>query len=302
MTNLFNIIFSPAFVYAIIRLTTPILFGTLGAMITQRAGVTNLALEGTMLFASLFGVLGSAYSGSAFVGVLSAILIAVIVSVVLAYFTLELDAEMRLACVAINLLATGATVFLLYIITGDKSMSSSLLSYRVPTVNIPIIQNIPVLGPMLSGHNLLTYIAFFMVLVVQIFLFHTPVGLRLRAVGENPDAAASVGISVIRTKFFALMICGVLCGLGGAYMSMGYMSMFTRDMVAGRGYIAMAASNVGGQAPLGGMLAAVLFGIFDALANNMQQFDIPAELIQTIPYIATIVFLGISSYRKKEAK
>jgi len=298
MANLAELVITPGFVYAVIRVTTPILFATLAAMVTQRAGVTNIAIEGTMLFSALFGVLGSAFFGSAFVGVLFALAIALVISGVLAYFTLVLDSDNTLTCIAMNLLASGATIFLLFMITGDRGMSASLNSMVVPVWHIPIIRDIPILGDIVSGHFSLTYIAFLSVIVVHVLLFKMPLGLQIRSVGENPDAASSVGISVKKTRFIAFLICAVLAGLGGAFMSMGYLSMFTRDMVAGRGFIALAASNVGGQAPIGGMLAAMLFGFFDALANNMQLFQIPSELVQTIPYIATIILLCVSSYRK----
>ena len=298
MENLAALIINPGFISSVIRVTTPILFATLAAMITQRAGVTNIAIEGTMLFAALFGVIGSALFNSVLAGLFSAVLIALIISGVLAYFTLTLDADNTLTCIALNLLASGATIFILFMITGDRLMSASLSSLIVPTWNIPMIQDVPVVGEMISGHFSLTYIGFLMVIAVHILLFKMPLGLRIRSVGENPDAAASVGISVKKTRLTALMLGAVLAGLGGAFMSMGYMSMFTRDMVAGRGFIALAASSVGGQAPIGGMLAALLFGFFDALANNLQLFRIPAELVQTVPYVATIILLCASSYKK----
>ena len=298
MSDFLQLIFSPFFAYSIIRLTTPILFATLAAMVTQRAGVTNMAIEGIMTFAALFGVIGSAVFQNAWAGLVCAIALGVIISLLLSYFTITLKADMYLSCIAMNIFASGGTVFILFTMTGDKSVSSSLASKVLPAIHIPLIQNIPVLGEIISGHNILTYVAFVMVFVVHILLFKLPLGLQLRAVGENPDAASSVGISVNKTRFTSLIICGILAGLGGAYMSMGYMSMFTRDMVAGRGFFGLAASNVGGQSPIGGMFAALLFGVFDSIANNMQRFDISANLIQAIPYAATLVFLGISSYKK----
>ncbi|MBE6012552.1 ABC transporter permease [Anaeropeptidivorans aminofermentans] len=298
MKDLLALVFSPFFAYSIIRLTTPILFATLAAMLTQRAGITNMAIEGTMLFAALFGVIGSAVFGNAFAGLVCAIVTGLVISIMLSYFTVKLKADMYLACIAMNLFASGGTIFILFTLTGDKSMSSSLASKVMPTMAIPLLHQIPILGEIFSGHNILTYVAFIMVIVVHIVLFKLPLGLQIRAVGENPDAASSVGISVSKIRFISLLLCGLLAGLGGAYMSMGYMSMFTRDMVAGRGFFGLAASNIGGQSPIGGMFAALLFGFFDSVANNMQRFDIPANLIQAIPYIATVVFLGISSYKK----
>lgn len=297
--EILKIIVSADFLYAVIRLTTPVLLATLASTIAERAGVTNMALEGTMLFAALFGVIGSAYTQSAFLGLLFAVLIAVLISLILAYFSLELKADITLAAIAINLLASGGTIFILYMLSGDRGMSSALQSKVIPQINIPLIENIPMLGKVVSGHNALTYLAFVMVAVVQVFLFRSSLGLRLRSVGENSKAAQSVGISVKKVQYIALILCGVLCGFAGAYMSMGYMSMFNRDMVAGRGYIALAASSVGRQTPLGGLLAALLFGFFDALSNNLQKFTIPAEFVQSIPYLATVVLLALSALRKR---
>lgn len=300
--NIIKLVLTPAFAYSVLRVTTPILLASLGALMTEKAGLSNLAVEGIMLFGALFGVIGSAYSGSAFVGVLSAILISIIVSAVLAYFTLELKADMTLACIALNLLASGGTVFLLFIISGNRGMSSSLASKVVPQISLPLINKIPIVGEILSGHNLLTYMAFILVAVEHVMLYRMPIGLRVRSVGENSDAAASVGISVKKTQYTALILCGVMCGLAGAFMSMGYLQQFNRDMVAGRGYIALAACNVGGQTPLGTMFASLLFGLFDALSNNIQGISIPIEFIQTMPYIATMVFLALFSYRRKTEK
>lgn len=295
----FRFIFTTDFGYSILRLTTPILLAALAALLTQRAGVTNLAIEGLMTFAALFGVIGSAYTGSAFLGVLSAMLASIIVSIVLAYFILELKTNLTLACISMNLLAAGATVFILFLVSGNRGVSSSLDSKSIPLITIPLIDKIPVLGPILSNQSLLTYIAFLLVILVNVLLFKMPLGLRLRAVGEMPDAASSVGISVKRYQYIALILSGALCGLAGAYMSMGNMSVFSRGMVAGRGYIAVAISNLGGQAPFGVMIASIFFAIFESLANNLQiTSQIPIEIVQMIPYIMAIVLLSVSSLRQ----
>jgi len=156
-------------------------------------------------------------------------------------------------------------------------------------------------GEILSGHNVLTYLAFLSVLVIYIFLYKTPLGLRIRAVGENIDAATSVGINVRGIQFLSLILSGILGGFGGAYMSMGYVSWFSRDMTAGRGFIALAAEAMGGGAALGTMLTSLLFGFADSLSNSLQALRIPAEFVQMIPYLATIIGLVIySSIRQKE--
>ena len=302
MDQILRIIFTESFGYSVIRLMTPILFASLAALIAQRSGITNMALEGIMLFAALFGVLGSAFTGSAFLGLLAALVVAVAISLTLAFFKIKMKTDEILAAIAINLLASGATIFLLYIFAGDRGTSSSLNSKMLPFVDIPFIKDIPFIGGILSGHNILVYVSFISVIALHYFLFKTPLGLRIRAVGGNPDAATSVGVSVERTQYTALIISGVLAGFAGAFMSMGYLGAFNRDMTAGRGFIALAAASVGRQSPVGALLASAIFGLFDALGNNLQVGILPAEFVYMIPYVTTIFAYSFSSYRRMTAK
>lgn len=302
MSQLLDIILKEQFAFAVIRLMTPILFASMAALIAQQSGITNMALEGIMLFAALFGVLGSAYSQNAFVGLLCAIAVAVVVSLGLAFFKIKMKTDEILAAIAINLLASGATVFILYLAAGERGTSTSLPSKMLPFIHIPILKDIPVLGNILSGHNILVYISILSVFLLHYFLFKTPLGLRIRAVGGNPDAAQSVGVSVPKTQYIAFAISGVLAGMAGAFMSMGYMGVFNRDMTAGRGYIALAAASVGGQTPIGAFVASLIFGLFDALGNNFQIGVIPAEFVYMIPYLTTIIAFAFASYRKMNRK
>lgn len=298
MTNLFNIIFSVDFGYAVLRVTTPILFAAMGALISDKAGVINIALEGMMLIAALIGVIVSAFLQSAGLGLLAAVLSGALVGMLLAYFALNLKTDVILAAIAINLIATGGTVFLLFVVGGDKGISSSLPSLVLPKVTIPLVHRIPILGSILSGHNILTYVAFLSVVFMYIFINKTPLGLRIRAVGENPHAAESVGISVRKVQYIALTISGALAGFGGAYMSMGYVSWFSKNMTAGRGFIALAAEAMGGATPQGAMVTSLLFGFFDALSNSLQSLRIPSEFVQMIPYLATVIGLVIYAANK----
>ena len=214
---------------------------------------------------------------------------------ILSYFHLQLKADVILAAIALNIFATGITVFLLFIASGDKGSSSSLRSLLFPEVHIPLIRSIPVLGTIISGHNIMTYGAFLAVFVFYIITFKTPLGLRIRAVGQSPDAAESVGINVNRTRMWALMLSGFFGAFGGLYLSMGYVSWFARDMTAGRGWIAIAAATLGGYMPLGTFLASLLFGAVNALAIYLASLQIPSELITLIPYAATVIALTIYS-------
>ena len=296
--NLLQYICSTEFLYMWIRVATPILLAALGAAVCNKAGVVNLGLEGIMLIAALFGVLGGAMGGNLFWGLLTGVGSALIVSAIFAYFHLILKANATLCGTAINTAATGLTVFVPQLATGEKGNSSSLRSFSFPEVEIPLIKDIPVVGDILSGHNALTYVAILMVVLVYILLYKTPLGLRMRAVGENPNAASSVGQDVVKVRFIAIIICGVLTGLGGMYLSMGYLDMFVRDMVAGRGFIALAACSMGQSTPVGALISSLVFAFFDGLSNILQVLQIPSQFVQMLPYLATIAGLTIFSIQQ----
>lgn len=293
IVEIFKTIFSIEFAFSIFRITTPVLFAALAAVVADRAGVTNIGLEGIMMISALSGVIFSAWTQSAFIGLLCAIAMGMLVALMIGFFALKLKTDIILAGIAVNMLGGGGTVFFMYLASGDRGYSANLASKVMPTISIPIIENIPVLGQIVSGHNLLTYIAFICVALVWVLLYKTPMGLKIRAVGESPNAADSVGVSVSFIKYVSLGISGMLAGMGGAFMSMGYMSSFNTNMTAGRGFIALAAEAMGRGEPIGTMLTSLLFGFADALANNMQRLGLPAELVQMTPYIFTIVGLSV---------
>lgn len=297
--DLIHLLSNSSFWFGVLRSTTPILFAALASLISSVSGITNMALEGAMLFAALFAVIGSALTGSVWMGLMFAIAISVILTLALGFFKMRLKADEIMVAIALNLLATGGTVFILYLITGNKSTSSSLASGTFPTWNIPLIEKIPFIGGIVSGHNILVYIAFLSVFLIYFLLYKTPLGLRIRSIGGNEEAAHSVGVSVEKTRYIALTISGILTGLAGAHLSMGYLTIFTANMTAGRGYIALAASFVGGSNSFGTMLASGLFGFFDQLGNQLQTLsNIPQEFIFMIPYLATVVMYTVFAYRR----
>lgn len=305
MNEALGYIFSISFVHSILRVTTPILFATLGSCVAERAGTPNIALEATMLFAALFGALGSGLTGSLWLGFACALLGGLLITAMLAFFALRLKADIILSGIALNLLAGGGTVFIMYTMIRDKGSTSTIATKVFPSLNIPGLQSIPVLGPLLSGHNALTYVAFLMVALVWLLLFHTKLGAHIRAVGENDDAAASVGIHVMKTQVIALFLSGFLTSLGGAFMSMGYMNGFSQNMVAGRGFIALAAASMGQLHPVLAMFAALIFGTADAISNVMAAMRIPDEFVKMIPYITTVaglVLFSVFSKRRKAAR
>ena len=302
MNPLLKSIFSTGFLFSVLRVATPIIFPALGVAISTLSGSTNIALEGIMLISAFAGVIVSAFTQSLWLALIAGIASGVVIALILGYFSLQLKADIVLAAIALNLFASGLTVFLLFVFTGDKGMSSSLQSLLFPDINIPFLAKIPILGAILNKQNILVYLAFLAVILYYIIIFHTPLGLKIRAVGQNPEAASSVGINVTKIKIYALILSGVFGALGGLYLSMGYVSWFGRDMTAGRGFIAIAASSIGANMPLGTLLGSLLFGIVYALANFLAPLNVPSEIIQVIPYLVTVLVLTIYSARASKNK
>lgn len=302
MNNLFELILSTDYIFTVLRVMTPILFASLACLMFYKGGVDAIGTEGMMLTSALIGVLGAYYTKSVIGGLLFGMLCGAALSSLYVYMTNKMKTNDILAGIAINTFASGFTVFLLYLLTGEKGSSQNLPTKTVPNLEIPLIKDIPVIGDILSGHSLLTYLSIVMVVAVYVFLYKTPIGLRIRAVGKNPGAASSVGINVIRTRYLSASIAGALAGLGGVFMSMSYISNFTRDMVAGRGFIGMAAEGMGRGNPFGVLLASLLFGAVDSLAIRLQGMNLPARLVQSIPYLLTIIIISVYSYYEMEKK
>ena len=295
-----DLILTPDFFFAILRITAPILFATLGAVVGEKAGVSNIGLEGIMMMSALFGSLTSYWTGSWFVGLLVALIVGVLEALLMGFFAFNLKTDIILTGIAVNMIGSGGTLFLVKVITqateGTALASTTSLitkNLQVPSIDIPLLKDIPVLGPVLSGHCLLTYLAFLLVFVTWVLLYKTPLGLNIRSVGENPNAAASVGVSVLRVRYIAIGLSGAMAGLGGAYMSMYYAMGWSQDMVAGRGFIALAAQAMGAGEPLGSMLAALVFGLAQALGIKVSSLGADSNLVSPIPYLVTILGLVI---------
>ena len=286
-----------AFIAEGIRMATPLVFAALAALICRQAGMFNMGVEGMILCSALGAVIFAHYGGSVWIGLLGGIIIGLATGMVIAFASLTGKADLYLTCIAFNLMATGGTVFVMYLLTGEKSTTSGAFrSYQIPVVDIPIIKDIPVLGRIISGQSLITYIAAAAVFFMWFFLKRTRIGLRIRAVGENPKAAESVGISVNKIGYISFAICGVLAGLSGAFMSMSWVTFFMKNMVNGRGYIGLSAQNMAKGEPVGSALASLLFGFTDALATTLQnQTNFPVEFLEMLPYLATIFAIIITS-------
>ena len=267
------------FLFSVIRVSTPLVFGALAACVTKKAGLMNLAIESMMLASVLAGFAA-----------------AIAITLILSYAAFVLKCDLYLTSIAMNTALVGGTVFVMFLATGQKANTSGdVASLAVGNWNIPLIRDIPILGDIVSGHNILTYVAFLMIFVVWFMLYKTKIGLRIRSVGENPNAAESVGISPRKIYFLSFAISGFIAALGGMYMSMGYLTWFARDMMAGRGFISMSAMNIASGEPVTASLAALMFGSADALSNYMQMGKLPSELISMFPYVCTVVLLTVIS-------
>lgn len=291
------------FVFSIFRITAPILFAALAAVVAEKAGVTNIGLDGIMLISGLFGTLFSYWTQSWFIGVLGAMVIGTALALMMGFFALKLKTDIILAGIAINTMSSGGTIFLLYVFTGERGNTASLTSSNIliPTVKIPGLCDIPILGDILSGHSVLTYVAFILVFFTWVLLYKTSIGLQIRAVGENDHAAESVGISVLKIKYIALAISGILSGMGGAFMSMYYSQSWNTGIVAGRGFIALAAQAMGQGEPVGTMFSSLLFGFAQALRTKVSGVQgVSSNLISAMPYAVTI--LGLVLYAMSTAK
>ena len=297
-----NVRLITSFGFQVLRLSTPLIFAALSAAICEKAGLFNMAAESMMLWGALIGVVVSGATKSALVGFLAAMGAGAVTGILIWVATVKGKADLMLAQIAINLASVGGTIFLLFALTGEKSNSAvAIKSLALPKINIPGIGLIPVIGKIVSAQNVLTYGAIFMAFVMSVFIFRSKTGHHIRAVGENPHAAESVGISVSKVYFLAWTIAGVLGCIGGAFMSMGYLTSFTKNMVAGRGYIGLCASSMVGGNPIGAMLCALIFGVADAISNQLQLSNAPADLVLMLPYIVTIVVLVVLSVIKHQA-
>ena len=285
---------SPNFWFSVLASTTPVLLATLAANIMTKSGLFNLGIEGTMLMCALAGVLGSAFTGSLFLGAVIGMALGILVSFILGYFILKMNAPMNACGVAINLAATGGTVFILVMVCGSKNNSTSLVSGSFPNIALPIIEDIPVLGQILSGQNFVTYLSWFFVAATYFILYHTKLGLNIRAVGENEEAARSAGINVMAMKFISLAMCGIFCAFGGMYLSMGALHSFTAGMVSGRGFLSLAMNAIAQGNPLVGAASSLLYGFSDTITVYLQlTSNMDLKVISAFPYVFILVVLII---------
>ncbi|HHY38126.1 MAG TPA: ABC transporter permease [Clostridia bacterium] len=276
---------------AAVRMGAPLLLASAGLVFTARAGMSNLGTEGVMLMGAFSGVVGAYLTGSPWLGALLAICIGVIFELIVAFLVVTARANQVIVAMATNLLALGLTSSYGRVIFGVSTRPPRVPPY--PLFKIPFLADIPVLGPVLFSHNALVYLAFFLVPVTHFILYRTSLGLKVRVVGEHPRAADSVGVNVYLVKYLCCLTRGAMAALAGSYLSLGALNMFTENMVAGRGYMAVSAVIFGKWTPVGSALGALLFGAGDALQMRLQAmgWGLPYQFVQALPYVITLVIL-----------
>jgi ABC-type uncharacterized transport system permease subunit len=281
-----------ALLASMLRYATPLTFAAIGGIFSERAGVVNIALEGMMLSGAFFAILAAQKTDSWPLGLLAAMGAGATLALIHAFFSIHLRADQIVSGTAINFLALGVTGYFFVDVYGEEGTPEGIP--RVPDVNLPL-EKIPTgIGEFLDdvlGHlNLMIWLSFLLLVVAYVVLFKMPIGLRIRAVGEHPRAADTVGISVYGVRYAAVIVSGILAALGGAYLSIGFLGSFNENMTAGRGFIALAAVIFGAWRPFGAFAACLLFGFSSALAQRLPEYSgSAATLFQALPYVLTLI-------------
>jgi ABC-type uncharacterized transport system permease subunit len=278
----------PGLLLGALALSTPLIFGALGGVISERVGVVNVAIEGQLLAGAFVSALVASATGSAYVGLVGAMIAGVLVSMVLAVFSIRYLVDQVIVGVVLNVLVTGLTSFLYsQVLARSESLSRGV---RFPQLDIPVLSQIPIIGPVFFRQTIIVYLMYIAIALVFYGLFRTRWGLRLRSVGEHPQAADTVGIKVNATRFWNVSLAGAIAGLGGAYFTLGSLGNFQKEMTAGAGFIALAAVIFGRWDPIRATLAALLFGFASNLQNVLGAIGspVPSEFMLMLPYVVTI--------------
>jgi simple sugar transport system permease protein len=294
-------IITPFLMQSAVQAITPILLAALAGVLCGRVGVFNMALEGQMLIGAFAAIVGSFYFGSALAGIAAAIVAVVVFSLILAYGATVFRGDPVVICIGMNLLASGLTAYLLRQMFGVSGTFSDPAIVGLDKIRIAALQAIPVIGWGFGRQTAITWLAWILVAFVAVFLFRTAIGLRLRGVGEQPDAAETLGIDVTRYRVVTVLAAGALCGLAGAQLSLGTVDIFSEDMSAGRGWIAVVAVMLARDNPLYAAGACVLFGFADALSIRLQSEGLPNQVTDMAPYAVTLAALVISHRRRRRA-
>jgi simple sugar transport system permease protein len=296
MDEILGQVFQVGFFAAMLRIATPLLFATIGELYAERSGVLNLGIEGIMVLSAMTGFTAAYFSGSLWLGVCAAILTGVLAGALMGLLTVTFGLSQHVSGLGLTLLATGLAYFFYRVIFGQPESPPNITAFK--PVPIPILSEIPFIGPALFNQYALVYMALLSVPLTAFILYRTPWGLHLRTVGDSPHAADSAGVSVAWTRYQALMVSGALMAVGGAFLSMAQFNAFTFGVISGRGWICIALVVFGQWSPWRSALAAFLFAFIDALQLRLQAsavIDVPYQVFLMMPYVLTIVAMALVS-------
>jgi simple sugar transport system permease protein len=269
-----------------------LLLPALGGVISERSGVVNIAMEGMMLTGAFFAVVADLLWGNPLLATIVAMVAGALLALIHAVVSIRFRADQIVSGIAINIFATGITVFLVRRFYGAQDIGHVNQGQLLPNINIPGLDQIPFVGQVLFQQNVVVYVALIVLVLVQVVLFRTQLGLRIRAVGEHPQAADTAGINVYAIRYGAVLISGLLSGLSGAFLAIGISNTFVPNMTDGRGYIALAAMIFGKWTPLGAFIACLIFGLGEAIYANNSTIHVSQYLLSMLPYIITLVVLA----------
>ncbi len=282
---------------ATIRLMVPILLVAIGGCFGHKAGILNIGLESYMAFAAFFSMYGCYLTSNPWIGVLFGVLAGAFCASIFALFVLYFRSHPIVIGIAMNLAAWGGTTFLLKTIFNTRGVfiDSRIISFK--PIELPLLSKIPYLQNVVSGQNVLVYMSILILIIAHVVMYKTSFGLRLRGVGINQIASQTVGVSVTRYQWVAVLLGGILSGIGGAYLTIGGSSLFSENMTAGKGFLALAAIMVGNGNPFFVFLACLLFGYTSALSVTLQSIGLPSQIVLSVPYIVTVIVSSVYSYR-----
>lgn len=295
INEIFTITFFNGLIAATLRMSTPIILATLGEIISERSGVLNLGIEGTMVFGAAIGFLTTLITGDLWLGVFTAALGGILLSLIMALLTVHLGVSQHVSGLGVTIFASGLAMFIYRLVVGSPTIPPVITPFK--PFAIPLLSSIPILGPTVFTQYSLTYITWLLIPLVTIFLFKTRAGLRVRVIGQNPFAADTVGVNVNLTRTLCVAASGAFFGVAGAFLTLAHQNMFLIDVVGGRGWIAIAMTIFGNWNPLMGALGSLMFGFLDAFQLRMQTLgvDLPFHILLMIPYLVTIIALIIVS-------
>jgi simple sugar transport system permease protein len=292
VSDILHLLITPDLWHATLAASVLLLLPALGGVVSERSGVVNIAMEGMMLAGAFFGVVADLAWHNVWLATLVAILAGGVMALIHAVVSIRFRADQIVSGIAINIFAAGMTVFLVNRIYGLQDIGHVGPSELLPNVNIPLLDQIPFLGQVVFQQNVVVYAALVLLVVIQVVLFRTRLGLRIRAVGEHPHAADTAGINVYIIRYGAVITSGLLSGLAGAFLAIGISNTFVPNMTDGRGYIALAAMIFGKWTPLGAFLACLIFGLGQAIYDNNSTIHVSPYLLSMLPYILVLVVLA----------